>query len=127
MYGWLKPRIAIPVHGEAMHLAAHADFARELGVETVLTVKNGAMVRLAPAPVKQVDEIEAGRLYKDGKLIGDLVGIGVAGPAQAVLCRPCGGVDRRRPKGEQVVDPDVALDRPAGEGRRRAAAGGDRR
>ena len=28
MIGWLKPRIAIPVHGEPMHLAAHAELAR---------------------------------------------------------------------------------------------------
>lgn len=78
LYGWLKPRIAIPVHGEAMHLAAHADLARELGVETVVEVEDGMMTRLAPGPVAQVDEIEVGRLYKDGRLIADLDGIGVA-------------------------------------------------
>ena len=77
MYGWLKPRIAIPVHGEPMHLAAHAAFARELGVETVMEIENGITVRLAPAPVVQIDEMEARRLYKDGRLISDLEGIGV--------------------------------------------------
>ena len=78
MYGWLKPRIAIPVHGEAMHLAAHADLARELGVATVVEVEDGVMTRLAPDPVDQVDEIEVNNLYKDGRLIADLEGIGVA-------------------------------------------------
>ncbi len=77
MYGWLKPRIAIPVHGEPMHLAAHADLARELGVAVVVEVEDGIMTRLAPDPVSQVDEIEARRLYKDGRLIADLDGIGV--------------------------------------------------
>jgi ribonuclease J len=78
LYGWLKPRIAIPVHGEAMHLAAHADLARALGVETVVEVEDGIMTRLAPGPVAQVDEIEPRRLYKDGRLIASLEGIGVA-------------------------------------------------
>ena len=77
MYGWLKPRIAVPVHGQAMHLAAHADLARELGVPTVVEVRDGVMTRLAPDPVEQVDEIEANRLYKDGVLIGPLEDVGV--------------------------------------------------
>jgi ribonuclease J len=77
MYGWLKPRIAIPVHGQPIHLAAHADLARDLGVEIVLEVEDGIMTRLAPDPVSQIDEIEPRRLYKDGKLIADLEGVGV--------------------------------------------------
>jgi ribonuclease J len=78
MYGWLRPDIIVPVHGEAMHLAAHADFARDQGVKTVLTIENGEMVRLAPAPAEQIDEIVAGRIYKDGLLVGDIDAIGVA-------------------------------------------------
>jgi ribonuclease J len=78
MYGWLRPGIAVPVHGEAMHLAAHADFARELGIKTVLTIENGEMVRLAPAPAESIDEIVAGRIYKDGRLVGDIEAMGVA-------------------------------------------------
>jgi ribonuclease J len=77
LYGWLKPRIAIPVHGQPMHLAAHAGLARELGVEIVVEVEDGIMTRLAPDPVAQIDEIELKRLYKDGRLIADLEGIGV--------------------------------------------------
>ena len=48
MYGWVKPRIAIPMHGEARHLSEHAKLARAAGVEEVLDVRNGDMVRLAP-------------------------------------------------------------------------------
>ena len=77
MYGWVRPRIAIPVHGQAMHLAAHAELARELGVPTVLVIEDGMMLRLAPEPAKQIDEIDIHRLYKDGRLIGDLDAIGV--------------------------------------------------
>jgi ribonuclease J len=78
LYHWLKPGILLPVHGEAMHLAAQAAFARECRIETVVTISNGEMVRLAPAPAEQIDDIVAGRLYKDGILIGDIDAIGVA-------------------------------------------------
>ena len=32
LYSWVRPRIAVPVHGEALHLAEHADLARKAGV-----------------------------------------------------------------------------------------------
>ena len=50
MYEWIRPQIAIPAHGEAMHLAAHAKFARERGVSHVLTPHNGDAVLLSPRP-----------------------------------------------------------------------------
>ncbi|MDX2088805.1 MAG: ribonuclease J, partial [Kofleriaceae bacterium] len=37
MYAWTRPRIAIPMHGEARHIAEHARIAREQGVPTVIT------------------------------------------------------------------------------------------
>ena len=78
LYSWIKPKIAIPVHGQPMHLAAHADLARAAGVETVLTVLNGKLVRLAPGTAEAVDTIEAGRLYKDGKIVGTFEEVAVA-------------------------------------------------
>ena len=62
MYRWIRPEIAIPVHGEARHLHEHLAFARKLGVPQVLEVRNGDMVRLAPAPAEVVDEVPTGRL-----------------------------------------------------------------
>jgi ribonuclease J len=50
MYAAIKPRLAIPMHGEPRHLEAHRKLAREAGVREVLSVRNGAMVRLAPRP-----------------------------------------------------------------------------
>ena len=38
MYEWTKPRIAIPAHGEPLHLAEHAKFARQQGVPEVVLV-----------------------------------------------------------------------------------------
>lgn len=77
MYEWVNPQIAIPVHGEAAHLAAHARLAGEWGVPQVMPIRNGDMVRLAPGPAEIVDTIEAGRIYKDGKIIGDEEEVGV--------------------------------------------------
>ena len=69
MYEWTKPRIAIPAHGEPMHLAEHAKFARQQGVPEVVRAKNGTLVRLAPGKAEIVDTIPAGRVYKDGNIV----------------------------------------------------------
>jgi ribonuclease J len=69
MYGWVKPRIAIPMHGEARHLFEHAKLARGCGVKEVLNVRNGDIVRLAPGPAGIVDEAPVGRLFRDGDLL----------------------------------------------------------
>ncbi|MBO0663781.1 ribonuclease J [Jiella sp. MQZ9-1] len=70
MYAWVRPQIAVPAHGEAAHLVAHAALAEEAGVSTVVPARNGKVVRLAPGPATIIDEVPVGRLYKDGKLIG---------------------------------------------------------
>jgi Predicted hydrolase of the metallo-beta-lactamase superfamily len=69
MYRWVHPQIAIPAHGEAMHLTEHAKFARAQGVKEVVQARNGTLVRLAPGPAEIVDKIPAGRLYKDGNIV----------------------------------------------------------
>ena len=71
MYGWVKPHILVPVHGEALHLHEHAALARRLGIRHVIVCEDGDLVRLAPGPPGIIDEIPAARLYKDGKLIID--------------------------------------------------------
>jgi ribonuclease J len=68
MIGWVKPRHVIPVHGEALHLAEHAALARRLGART-LAIRNGDLVKLAPGNPEVVDEVPAGRIYKDGALL----------------------------------------------------------
>jgi ribonuclease J len=69
MYAWLRPRMAIPVHGEARHLAAHAKLARAAGVGEVLRIRNGDIVRLAPGAGAVIDEAPVGRLFRDGELL----------------------------------------------------------
>ncbi|MFY9898686.1 MAG: ribonuclease J [Xanthobacteraceae bacterium] len=69
MIGWVRPKILIPAHGEALHLAEHAALARRAGVPQVLVCRNGDLVRLAPGPAEIVDQLPSGRLYKDGSLV----------------------------------------------------------
>jgi ribonuclease J len=96
LYSWVRPRIAVPVHGEALHLAEHAALARKVGVPHAVVCRNGDVVRLAPGPASVVDEVPQGRLYKDGRLIIDAEGRTVA--------------DRRRLAFVGVVSVAVALD-----------------
>jgi ribonuclease J len=108
LYGWVRPRIAIPVHGEALHLSEHAKLARDAGVAEIILCGDGDLVRLAP-DARLIDEIPAGRLYKDGALL-------IAAETRTVA-------DRRRlsfsgivivamalsDKGALLADPDVEL------------------
>jgi ribonuclease J len=68
LISWVKPKIVIPVHGEALHLSEHATLARRCGVREVLQCRNGDLVRLTPNP-GLIDEVPAGRIYKDGTLL----------------------------------------------------------
>ena len=69
MYRWTRPRIAVPVHGEPLHLAEHATFARAQGAQEVVRARNGSMVRLAPGRAEIIDDVPAGRLYRDGDIM----------------------------------------------------------
>ena len=69
MYEWARPSIAIPVHGEARHLEAHADLAETLGVDEALAPRNGDLIRIAPDGPAVIDEVPAGRLYLDGAIL----------------------------------------------------------
>lgn len=62
MYHWVKPDIAIPVHGEPAHLAAHADVAKEAGVRKRYVGLNGDLYKLAPQSGIRRQVIHAGRI-----------------------------------------------------------------
>ncbi len=67
MYQMVRPQIAVPVHGEARHLIAHAELAGECQVQQPLVIQNGDVVRLAASGARVVDEVPVGRLASDGK------------------------------------------------------------
>ena len=66
MYGWVCPRAAIPVHGEARHLIEHARLAQACQVPHALVAENGDLIRLAPGEAEIVEEVAHGRLALDG-------------------------------------------------------------
>ena len=110
MYGWLRPRVAIPMHGEARHLREHARLAKAAGVPEVHTLTDGQMVRIAPGPSAVIDEAPVGRLFRDGRLIlpGD------DGPVQerrklSVVGLVAVAIALNR-RGDVVGEPDVELD-----------------
>lgn len=69
MYHWVRPRIALPVHGEARHIQEHVTFARACQVPEALAPENGMLIRLAPGPAEMVARVPAGRLALDGKAL----------------------------------------------------------
>jgi Predicted hydrolase of the metallo-beta-lactamase superfamily len=69
LYGMIRPAAALPVHGEAVHLAAHADIARKCGVKTVVVAMNGKVARLAPGKPEIIETVPSGILVKDGTLL----------------------------------------------------------
>ena len=66
MYNWVRPQIAVPVHGEARHLEAHAKLAEECQVPMTVVPENGSLIRLAPGKPEIVDHVPVGRLAVDG-------------------------------------------------------------
>jgi len=77
MYDWVRPCIAVPVHGEAAHLVAHGALAAASGVPEVAQIRDGDMLRLAPGAAEIVDQVPFGRIFKDGKLTGDEEAVGL--------------------------------------------------
>lgn len=84
MYRLVRPRVAVPVHGELRHMVEHAALARDLDVPDVLVAENGTVVRLAPGSSCVVDHVPAGRLALDGRRTVPLDGALVRGRAKAI-------------------------------------------
>lgn len=77
MYAWVRPKILVPVHGEAAHLVAQGSLGAMAGIEEIAQIRDGDILRLAPGKAEIIDEAPVGRIYKDGKLIGDEDEIGM--------------------------------------------------
>lgn len=67
MYQWVRPKIAIPVHGEDRHLAAHAQLARDCQVPHQIVCSNGDLIRLTPGQGEIVTSVPSGRLALEGR------------------------------------------------------------
>lgn len=70
MYQWVQPNIAIPVHGEAEHMDAHAGIAKGCGVPKALVGRNGDLFMIRPVPGMRRQLVETGRLgWSDDSLV----------------------------------------------------------
>jgi ribonuclease J len=66
LYNFLKPKIAIPVHGEVRHIHEHAKLARSLGVPNTIEVRNGHVLKLANDEVRFIGTVPSGYTAIDG-------------------------------------------------------------
>ena len=77
MYEWVRPRIGVPVHGEAAHLVGQGSLMSLSGIPEVAQIRDGDMLRLWPGAAEIIDQVPFGRVYKDGKLIGSDEAMGI--------------------------------------------------
>ncbi len=77
LYGWVRPEILMPVHGEMRHMREQARLGLASGIPKAIVQKNGDMVRLAPDGPAKIDEVRAGRLVLDGEIIAPADGEGM--------------------------------------------------
>ena len=73
LYELVRPRYAVPTHGEWRHLTAHAELAREEGVTPIL-LEDGDILNLSPNRVEVVDTAPVGRLALDGNRLLPMTG-----------------------------------------------------
>ncbi len=93
-----RPRYFIPIHGEMRHLIKHAHLARAVGIpeEGLILAKDGDQVRFADGRAWINDRVEVGRVFVDGKGVGDV---------SRIVLR-----DRRHLAGDGLVIALVAVD-----------------
>ena len=74
IYSLLKPKYAIPVHGEFRHLQANAKIAEALGVakENIFILQTGDVLELGQDDAKVVDKVQTGAILVDGLGVGDV-------------------------------------------------------
>ena len=69
LYGWLRPEVLVPVHGEMRHMQEQARVGKECGIASNVVQSNGDIVRLAPGEPGKIGEVRSGRLVLDGDII----------------------------------------------------------
>jgi ribonuclease J len=65
MYGLIRPKIAIPVHGTARHLLAHAVLAKGCQVGQTILPDNGSLIRLSDDGAEIIDNVHTGTLTSE--------------------------------------------------------------
>lgn len=66
MYELTRPKILVPVHGEAMHMYEQAALGKECGIPNTIVPHNGGIICLSGDKPCHVGEVESGRFGLDG-------------------------------------------------------------
>lgn len=75
MLNFVRPRYAMPIHGEPRHLSLYSKLAQELSIEpeNILIMENGKVAEFGPEFGGQITgSVPAGPIYVDGSTVGDI-------------------------------------------------------
>ena len=74
IYALLKPKYAIPVHGEYRHLKANAGIAESIGIpkDNIFIMRSGEVLELNQERAAVVDKVHTGAILVDGLGVGDV-------------------------------------------------------
>ena len=72
MYGLVKPKVIVPVHGTARHLMAHAELAKSCQVGQTLIPDNGVIVHFVDGRAEKIGTVTTGALTHEGGEVVDI-------------------------------------------------------
>ena len=74
IYSLVKPKYAIPVHGEYQHLLGQSNVAQKMGIpkENVVILQSGDVLELKENSAKKVNKVQAQGIMVDGLGVGDV-------------------------------------------------------
>lgn len=106
----VRPKYFVPVHGEYRHLVQHCQLAHEVGItpDATFLIEDGEVLEIDDAGARRAEPIAAGRVFVDGKGIGDVEKavlrdrrhLSAGGFVMAILA-----IDQRT--GEVIAGPDL--------------------
>ena len=68
-YSYVKPKIAIAVHGEAMHLLEHQKVAKSCGIKNTVKSTDGMILKISKEKTEKIGQIDIKPSFVDGKRI----------------------------------------------------------
>ena len=74
LYSLVRPKYAIPVHGEYKHLMAQAKLAESLGIpkENIFILRSGEVLSINEESAQVTGKVPCGSLFVDGLGVGDV-------------------------------------------------------
>ena len=74
IYSLVKPKYAVPIHGEYRHRKANAKLAESLGIpkENIFKLQSGDVLEVREEEAKVVDKVHTGEVLVDGLGVGDV-------------------------------------------------------